>query len=129
WNPGQPLLDEIVYRVLPDRAAAASSLEAGEIQLAAFSMVPLVDLERIGTVPGLEVITRGYEALTYQLIVEINHRNPILADLKVRQAIAHAIDKQFVLDTIFLGYAAEATGPVPANDPTFYTPEVTTYAF
>ena len=121
WNAGQPLLDEIVFRVLPDRAAAASSLEAGEIQLAAFSAVPLVDLDRIGQVPGLEVVTKGYEALTYQLIVEINHRNEYLKNPKVRQAIAHAIDKKFVLDTIFLGYAAEATGPVPKNAPAFYT--------
>jgi peptide/nickel transport system substrate-binding protein len=129
WQPGLPRVDELVYRVLPDRAAAAGSLEAGEIQLAAFSAVPLVDLERIGQVPGLRVVTEGYEALTYQLVVEINHRNPILADLRVRQAIAHAIDRQFVLDTVFLGYAAIATGPVPASDPVFYTPEVTTYPF
>lgn len=128
WG-GAPGVDELVYRVLPDRAAAASSLEAGEVQLAAFSMVPLTDLDRIGKEPGLRVVTKGYEALTYQLTVEINHRNDHLKNLKVRQAIAHAIDRQFVLDTIFLGYAAQATGPVPANDPTFYTPDVTTYAF
>src|SRR5690606_28598887 len=129
WDAGKPLLDEIVYRVLPDRAAAASSLEAGEIQLAAFSMVPLVDLERVGAIDGLEVITKGYEALTYQLIVEINHTREHTGNLKVRQAIAHAIDKDFVLDTIFLGYAAKATGPVPANAPEFYTGDVTTYAY
>ncbi|AWD23004.1 ABC transporter substrate-binding protein [Fuscovulum blasticum] len=129
WQPDLPLAEELVFRVLPDRAAAAGSLEAGEVQLAAFSSVPLVELDRIGKVPGLTVITKGYEALTYQLVVEINHRNAHLANLKVRQAIAHAIDRQFVLDTIFLGYAAKATGPVPANDPTFYTPDVTTYAF
>lgn len=129
WQPDLPRVDELVFRVLPDRAAAASSLEADEIQLAAFSAVPLVDLDRIGKVPGLKVVTKGYEALTYQLVVEINHRNEHLANLKVRQAIAHAIDKQFVLDTVFLGYAALATGPIPANDPVFYTPDVTTYAF
>ena len=92
-------LDEIVYRVLPDRAAAAGALEADEIQLAAFSAVPLADLERIGKVDGIEVVTKGYEALTYQLVVEINHRRKELADLKVRQAIAHAIDKDFVVKT------------------------------
>ncbi len=129
WDAGKPRLDEIVFQVLPDRAAAASALEAGEIQLAAFSAVPLVDLDRIDKVPGLEVITRGYEALTYQLIVEINHRNDYLKDLNVRQAIAHAIDKKFVLDTIFLGYAAEATGPVPKNAPLFYTDDVTVYDY
>jgi peptide/nickel transport system substrate-binding protein len=129
WSEGEPRLDEIVYRVLPDRAAAASALEAGEIDLAAFSAVPLADLERIGSVEGLKVYANGYEALTYQLVVEINHRRPELADLKVRQAIAHAIDRQFVVDTIFLGYAATSTGPVPKNAPEFYTDNVPTYEF
>jgi peptide/nickel transport system substrate-binding protein len=91
--------------------------------------VPLADLDRISKVPGVEVVTAGYEALTYQLVVEINHRRKELADLKVRQAIAHAIDKDFVVKTIFLGYAAAATGPVPKNDAQFYTADVPQYAF
>ncbi|TIU12693.1 MAG: ABC transporter substrate-binding protein, partial [Mesorhizobium sp.] len=121
WGKDQPYLDEIIYQVLPDRTSAASALEAEEIQLAAFSAVPLADLDRISKVSGLKVITKGYEGLTYQLVVEINHRRKELADLKVRQAIAHAIDKDFVVKTVFLGYAATATGPVPKNDPQFYT--------
>lgn len=129
WNKGQPKLDEIIYRVLPDRAGAGTALEAEEIQLAAFSAVPLADLDRISKVAGIKVIADGYEALTYQLIIEINHRRKELADLKVRQAIAHAIDRKFVIDTIFLGYATPSTGPVPKNAPEFYTDAVTTYEF
>ncbi|WEX10450.1 ABC transporter substrate-binding protein [Chelativorans sp. AA-79] len=129
WDEGLPRLDEIIYRVLPDRAAAAGALEADEIQLAAFSQVPLSDLERISKVDGIAVYTKGYEALTYQLTVEINHRRKELADLKVRQAIAHAIDKDFVVRTIFLGYATASTGIVPKNAPEFYDPSVPTYAF
>lgn len=129
WGKDEPYLDEIVYQVLPDRTSAAAALEAEEIQLAAFSAVPLADLDRISKVPGLKVITKGYEGLTYQLVVEINHRRKELADRKVRQAIAHAIDKDFVVKTIFLGYAATATGPVPKNDPQFYTADVPTYPF
>ncbi|MEQ8479756.1 MAG: ABC transporter substrate-binding protein [Hoeflea sp.] len=129
WGEGQPKLDEVIFRVLPDRAGAAAALEAGEIQLAAFSQVPLSDLDRISGNSELEVVTKGYEALTYQLIVEINHRNEILNNLKVRQAIAHAIDRSFVVDTVFLGYAAEATGPVPKNAPEFYEPDVALYPF
>lgn len=129
WEKEHPLLDEIVYRVLPDRAAAAGALEAEEVHLAAFSAVPLADLERIGKIPGIVVVTKGYEALTYQLVVEINHRRKELADLKVRQAIAHAIDKDFVVKTIFLGFAKPATGPVPQGDAQFYTADVPTYAF
>jgi peptide/nickel transport system substrate-binding protein len=129
WDPEAPMLDEILYRVLPDRAAAAGALEAGEVSLAAFSMVPLADLERISQVPGLSVHPEGYEALTYQLIVEINHRTPQLADPRVRQAIAHAIDKDFVVSTIFLGYAKPAVGPVPQYDTQFFNPDLPGYEF
>lgn len=129
WAKNQPQLDEIIYRVLPDRAGAASALEAEEIQLAAFSAVPLADLARIAKQPGIKVIADGYEALTYQLVVEINHRRKELADLKVRKAIAHAIDKKFVIDKVFLGYATASTGPVPKNAPEFYTDDVETYDF
>lgn len=129
WGGGEPYLDEIIYRVLPDRAAAAGALEAEEIHLAAFSAVPLADLNRISKVSGLTVISKGYEALTYQLVVEINHRRKELADLKVRQAIAHAIDRDFVVKTIFLGYAKTSTGPVPHYDSQFYTGDVPSYPF
>ena len=95
-----------------------------------FGVIPVFSsLAGIAAVPGLAVVTKGYEALTYQLVVEINHRRKDLADLKVRQAIAHAIDRDFVVKTIFLGYAATATGPVPKNAPEFYTGDVPTYDF
>ncbi|KAB0679121.1 ABC transporter substrate-binding protein [Aureimonas leprariae] len=129
WEKGAPHLSEIVYRVLPDRSAAAGALEGEEIQLAAFSAVPLADLKRISEVPGIVVVSKGYEALTYQLVVEINHRRQELADVRVRRAIAHAIDRDFVVKTIFLGYAAAATGPVPRNDRQFYDPATPQYPF
>jgi peptide/nickel transport system substrate-binding protein len=81
WQKDEPLLDEIVYQFLPDRAAAGNALEAEQIQLAAFSAVPLADMDRISKVAGLKVYSNGYEGLTYQLIVEINHRRKELADV------------------------------------------------
>jgi peptide/nickel transport system substrate-binding protein len=73
---------------------------------------------------GIEVFRSGYDGITYQLTVEINHRRPELADARVRRAIAHAIDRDYVVDTIFLGYAKAASGPVPRFDRRFHTDEV-----
>jgi peptide/nickel transport system substrate-binding protein len=129
WEPDRPRLDAIMYRVLPDRGAIAAALEANQIQLAAFSAVPLADLERLARVPGVAVVNRGYEGITYQLTIEINHRRRELADPRVRRAIAHAVDRAFVVRTIFLGFAKEATGPVPRSDAQFYTPDVATTPF
>lgn len=120
----RPFLDAIVYRVLPDRNAIAAALEANQIQLSAFSAVPLTDLARIGAVPGMAVIPGGYEGITYQLTVEINHRRRELADPRVRRAIAHAIDQRFVVETIFLGFAKGSNGPIPQFDTQFHDPSI-----
>jgi peptide/nickel transport system substrate-binding protein len=80
-------------------------------------------------VPGIAVIPQGYDGITYQLTVEINHRRKELADARVRRAIAHAIDRKFVVDTIFLGYAKPSNGPVPAFDGQFHAKDVAAPAF
>jgi peptide/nickel transport system substrate-binding protein len=125
----RPFLDEILFRVLPDRSAVAAALEADQIQLSAFSAVPLTDLGRIGALPGLAVVPQGYEGLTYQLTVEINHRRKELADPRVRRAIAHAIDRRFVVDAIFLGHARPSNGPIPAFDRQFHAADLQAPAF
>jgi peptide/nickel transport system substrate-binding protein len=122
WNVGLPHLDEIIYRVLPDAGAKAAALETGDIHLAAFSAVPLYELERLDAIEGLAVYTQGYEGITYQLVLEINHRRAELADVKVRRALAMAIDPAFIVDTIFLGYGATvSTGPIPHSATDFYS--------
>ena len=129
WESGRPYLDEIVYRVLPDRATTAAAIEANEIQLCAFSAVPLTDLPRLAKLPGVAVIPGGYEGITYQLTVEVNHRRAELADPRVRRAISHAIDRDFVVDAIFLGYAKTSNGPVPRFDKQFHVDEIEVPAF
>lgn len=129
WDDGKPLLDQIVYRILPDAGAKAAALETGDIQLAAFSAVPLTDLERIGAIDGITVFDTGYEGITYAITLEINHRREELSDPLVRQAIAHALDPEFLVDVVFLGYATPAIGPVPPTDPLFHNAEVPTYPF
>ncbi|MBL8700056.1 MAG: ABC transporter substrate-binding protein [Alphaproteobacteria bacterium] len=129
WEPERPYLDTIIYRVLPDRSAVAAALEANQIQLSAFSAVPLTDLARIGAVPGIAVIPGGYEGITYQLTVEVNHRRKELADPRVRRAIAHAIDPKFVVDAIFLGFAAASSGPIPKFDKQFHAADLAAPGF
>lgn len=129
WDAGRPYLDEIVYRVLPDASSKAIALETGDLDLTAFSAVPLNDLERLASIDGLEVVTSGYDGITYALTVEFNHRNPMLANADVRRAIAHAIDTSFIIEAVFLGYARTATGLVPATATDFFTDDVATYPF
>lgn len=130
WGEGQPYLDGIVFQALPDAAARAAALETGDVQLTVFSGVPRVDLARLDALPGISATTKGYEGLSYQVTLDFNHRNPILADVAVRKAIRQALDPQFLVDTVFLGYgASEATGPIPQTATDFYTADKTLYTF
>ncbi len=129
WAPNQPLVDRILYRVMADKGAIAAAHESGDIHLSCFSAVSTPDALRLGKVKGLQVSTKGYEGILYTATVEINHRTKQLADLRVRKAIRHAIDARLLLDTVFNGFGAIATGPVPATGAPFYTTDVPQYAF
>ena len=129
WDSGHPYLDGIVFKVLPDPASISNALETGDIQLAAFSAVPMTDLDRLAATGKLDVISKGYEAITYQIVLEINHRRKELQDLRVRQALDHAIDKSFLVKTVFLGYAQPANGPIPVTAKEFYDTSLPEYDF
>lgn len=129
WDAGKPFLDEIVFRVLPDAGATAAALETGEIDLTAFSAVPLSDLRRLNSIDGVNVVTGGYEGITYAVTLEMNQRSGPLADVTVRRALAHAIDPSFIKNVIFRGYANTATGPVPKSAAGFYVADGPAYRF
>ncbi len=130
WDKDKPYLDEIVFQVLPDASARAAALETGAVHLTVFSGVPRIDLQRLDDLDGVSATTTGYEGLPYQITLDFNHRNPVLADVNVRKAIRQALDPQFIVDTVFLGFGADpATGPVPQTATDFYTDDKTLYAF
>lgn len=129
WDEGRPYLDEIVYRVLPDAASKAAALETGEIDLVAFSAVPRTDLARLDALADVTVVRGGYEGITYLVTVEMNHRRAPLGNPLVRKAIAHAIDRSFIAEAIFLGDARETAGLIPETGAPFYTADAPAYPF
>jgi peptide/nickel transport system substrate-binding protein len=130
WDPDKPYLDEIVIQALPDAAARAAALETDAVQLTVFSGVPRIDLQRLDDLEGVSATTTGYEGLPYQVTLDFNHRRAELADVNVRKAIYQALDPQFLVDTVFLGFGADvATGPIPRTATDFYTEDKTLYTF
>lgn len=129
WREGYPYLDRIVWRFIKDKSAAAAALEAGEVHESGFIGVSMADVARLSEDDRFDVGTKGYENNVAHSTVEFNHRNPILADLKVRQAMYHGLDIDYAIDTIMHGFAAPGRGPVPAAGADNYTDDVTTYDY
>ena len=129
WDSGKPYLDGIVIRIIPDPGATASAFETGDVDIGFFNPVPLVDVKRLTALPSLGVETGGYQYFGAEYLLELNLRNEYLKDVRVRQAMMHAIDRQFIVDNIWFGYGKVATGPVPSSASQFYSADVPRYPF
>ena len=123
YKPGQPYLDEIIFHVIPDSQSRALALESGKVQLATATDLEPFDVQRFKAMPNYEVETRGYEYPSTITWFEINHRVKPLGDVRVRQAISHAIDRNFIVDRLWSGIGKVATGPIASTTP-FYDPAV-----
>jgi peptide/nickel transport system substrate-binding protein len=129
WVKGQPHFDSLIVRFIPDAGARAVALETGELDISGGDPVPLADLKRLDALPSLEITTEGYSMFGAMYYFEFNMRDPQFKDVRVRQAIAHAIDRDFVARNTWFGYASAATGPISNKQPKFHSDNVPKYAF
>ncbi len=108
WVEGEPKLDEVVFRAIPDNSGRLNALLAGEIDLA--DGINPSDAATIEGDENLQLFERpsmnvGYLGLT-------NTREPF-NDPLVRQAMNHAIDRQAIVDAFFEGRGEVAKNPMP----------------
>lgn len=129
WDAPKPYIDRLVVRFIRDPAARAVALENGDVDLAADTPVPLPDLDRFKSLPNVALETRGYSYIGDINQIIFNLDNPYLKNVLVRQAFAHAIDKQVVLDLIWFGYGQIANGPIVPSLKPFHAEDLPTYAF
>jgi peptide/nickel transport system substrate-binding protein len=98
WMRGLPKLDSLIFQIIPERAVQVQGLASGQIDGS-----DIIDQE---DVPMLESSGRVNidRPLTAQIFVlAMNCSRPPLNDLRVRQAVNYAIDKQAVLDVAYGG--------------------------
>jgi peptide/nickel transport system substrate-binding protein len=95
-----PALSRATFRFISDPTAAFAAMMAGDVD--AFPNFPAPEtLAQFDADPRFSVIVGSTEGET---ILAMNHANPQLSDVRVRQALAHAIDRQEVIDGAMFGY-------------------------
>ena len=92
---GRPYVDKIVMRILKDGSARTIALENGEVHLSAFEQNAR-DLNRLKEKEHLLVTPDGYAAIGPIAWLAFNTQREPTSDQRVRQAIAHAIDREFL---------------------------------
>lgn len=126
FKSGKPHLDRVIFKVMPSASNAAIALENGEADFV-LNPAPL-DVARLQRRSDLTLTDKGREGYaTVETMVPNLTRAP-LNDLRVRQAIAHAIDKNYLVEKITFNQAVVATGPISLLLAWAYNANVTMYA-
>jgi len=95
---GAPKLKEVIWKVVPDVNTLANQLSTHEIDL--YPNVAPNAIARLGSIAGIRIDRRLIADWRH---LGINLSRPQLADVRVRQAIAEAIDWRRIEDTVFHG--------------------------
>jgi peptide/nickel transport system substrate-binding protein len=129
FREGRPYLDRFIGRAITDPGAITIALRKGEAHSAGFNGG--LRLRQIDTLKGadnLVVTDQGYDAIGVIYFLEFNLRHDKFKDVRVRRAIAHAVDLDFVTQKLHGGYSKKSTGPIHSGMP-WYTADVPAYAF
>jgi peptide/nickel transport system substrate-binding protein len=129
WDNPKPYLDRLVIKFIKDPAERVSAIESGAIQLAPGAPVPPEELHRLQSNPGLVFETQGYTYTNQVVRLEFNLDAAVFGNLKVRRAIAHAIDRSTIIKEAWFGYGQPAFGPISPDLKQFCAPDLGTPAF
>jgi len=115
---GAPKLSKIIYRVIPDASTRRLELESGGVdivqQQGQLSAIAAEDIGALKENKDVKVLETSSQIIR-QLEFNNNKTDGPFADVKVRQAITHAIDYDGLLEGVFGGTAERVYGPLTTN--------------
>ncbi len=109
-----PHLDGLTFRVVVEPATQRLLLESGEVDVAENIVVD--DIPSLEAEPGITVIQNSAPRPFY---ISFNVNRAPLDDVRVRKAIAMALDYDAAIDVGLAGYGSVMRGPVPPQFPGF----------
>jgi peptide/nickel transport system substrate-binding protein len=114
WSEDQPEVDRVVFRPIPDSSTRLAAVQTGEVHIAQrFNSEEAATLEGVANV---QVVTYPVDRVYY---IAFNNMTtgvgtPI-ESREVRLAMNHAVDRQAIVDSLFDGQAALASGLVSTS--------------
>ncbi|MBI2238395.1 MAG: ABC transporter substrate-binding protein, partial [Actinobacteria bacterium] len=123
WEPGQffrmeankdywggaPAIDEIVFKVFANQETMVQELKSGDIDVADDLNATLFkSLDGESEIETLQTVSDWWPSLAFNFGGQGPDATnlPALKDVRVRQAVAHAIDKERIVDSVYQGLAA-----------------------
>lgn len=107
WQ-GRAKLDKVVFAITPDPSVRFNKLKTGECHLIAEPSPQ--DLPQVSSNPNLKLMSQPGANVGY---LAFNVEKPPFNKLEVRQAIAHALNRENYMTVVYQGTASIAKNPIP----------------
>lgn len=115
YRPGRPWLDHVVYRLLGDDSAKDFAFRSGELDVFKLNTTQFLQYSRD---PRYAKLLRSTDEV-YTRHIGFNPRFKPTRDVRVRQAINHAIDSKLIVDRLLKGLGVPARGWLPPSSPAY----------
>ncbi len=106
----KPYYDEVVFRVVPEAATRESLLLAGQVDL--IILPPISDLPALQQNPDVKVLLAPSDRTIF---ISINNTHEPLNDVRVRQALNYAVNKEEIIESVLFGAAELLDAPMASN--------------
>lgn len=118
WR-GAPKIETIVYRIIPDASTRRLELESGSVDISQQNgqlySLPVEDMKAFESNPDIKVIMLPSQIIR-ELAFNNNSETSSVRDLKVRQAMAYAVDYDGIVEYLLGGTASRVMGPLTTNN-------------
>jgi len=128
WKSGLPHLDELIFHVIPDSESRAVAFENARVDVLRGGDVDYVDVNRLKGLPNVDYTIKGWEMFSPLGYLIPNMRKEPFSNVKVRQALMYALNREMIVNNIFFGFGKVASGPFASTE-LFYDPDLPTYHF
>lgn len=99
-----PQVDQLVYTVIPEAADRVAALRAGEVDIIA--SIPTTQADYLNGVDGITVVSKPAARVVWLQFNLVGDENP-MKDIRVRQALNYAVDRDTIVAGVMDGYATK----------------------
>lgn len=125
WDPEEvPAIDQFIRRVFPEESSKVAAVQTGGAEIISVSSSQVESLQE--SAPDLAVTSYPTLSFMHYYCNLDEAKSPFFADVRVRQAMMYALDRQLIADTIYQGYAQPAIGTQPELSIAYRPDEITT---
>ena len=102
---GKACVDRVIFQIIPENASRVAALLSGDVHIV--NDLPAHTVKQVENNPGTRVMAVNGTRSSY---IALNNQKPPFNDVRVRKAVAHALDRQLIVDRILNGNATLIDG-------------------